>query len=153
VSPLPVATRARAQAWASTPDGQPINRRITFQWEVTEGRITTQAVEACWDLSSVKVEPREGRKKFVAIVSATAPGWGEAHCAVEVFMGKQEAVIPDRGTIRGEKLSSARRYLLPGEPEEPGYGLYSYLLLSNAPMDNEEKDRYLKTIEAYLLLL
>jgi hypothetical protein len=120
---------------------------------VKEGHITTEAALARWDLSGVKVEPREGRKKLMATVRATAPGWGEAHCALEVFIGKQEAVIPDRGTIRGEKLVSTRRYLLPGESEEPGYGLYSYLLLSNAPMDHEEKDRYVKTVEAYLLLL
>ena len=62
-------------------------------------------------------------------------------------------MIPDRGTIRGEKLFSAKRYLLPGESEEPGYGLYSYLLLSAPPMNNEENARYVKMIEAYLLLL
>ena len=60
-------------------------------------------------------------------------------CAVEVFIGKQEAVIPDRGTIRGEQLFSAKRYLLPGESEEPGYGLYSYLLLSAPPMNTRRE--------------
>jgi hypothetical protein len=144
---------ATLKTWATTPDGRPISRRITFQWQVTEGRITTQAVEARWDLSRVKVEPREGRKKLIATVRATEPGGGEVRCAVEVFIGKKEAVIPDRRTIRREKLFSAKRYLLPGEPEEHGYGLYSYLLFSAPPMDKEEKARYLKTIEAYLLLL
>ena len=67
---------ATLKAWASTPDGQPINQRVTFQWQVTEGRITTQAAEARWDLSGVKVEPREGRKKLVATVRATEPGEG-----------------------------------------------------------------------------
>ncbi len=144
---------ATLKAWASTPDGQPITQRITFQWQVPEGRITTQAAEARWDLSRVKVEPREGRKKLVATVRVTEPGESEVRCAVEVFIGKQEAVIPDRGTIRGEKLFSAKRYLLPGESEEPGYGLYSYLLLSAPPMDTEANARYAKMIEAYLLLL
>jgi hypothetical protein len=144
---------ATLKTWASTPDGQPINQPVTFQWQVTEGLITIQATEARWDLSRVKVEPREGRKRLVATVRATAAGWDEAYCVVEVFIGKQEVVIPDRGTIRGEKLVSARRYLLPGESEEPGYGLYSYLLFSAPPMNHEEHARYVKMIEAYLLLL
>ena len=144
---------ATLKAWASTPDGRPMAQRVTFQWQVTEGRITTQAAEARWDLSGVKVEPREGRKKLIATVRATEPGVGEVRCAVEVFIGKQEAVIPDRGTIRGEPLFSAKRYLLPGESEAPGYGLYSYLLLSAPPMNDEENARYVKMLEAYLLLL
>ena len=141
------------RAWASTPDGQPISRPIIFQWQVTEGRIEIQAAEARWDLSAVKVEPKEARKKLVATVRTTEPSRGEVRCAVEVFIGKQEAVIPDRGTIRGENLFSAKRYLLPGESPEAVYGLYSYLLFSAPPRDKEETTRYLKTIEAYLLVL
>jgi hypothetical protein len=144
---------ATLKAWASTPDGQPVTQRITFQWTVEDGRITTQAAEARWDLSSVKVEPREGRKKLTATVRATAPGMVKVGCTVEVFIGRKETVIPDRGTIQREKLFSAKRFLLPGESEEPGYGLYSYLLLSAPPMDTEANARYVKTIEAYLLLL
>ena len=141
------------KAWASTPDGQPISRPVIFQWQVTEGRIETQAAEVRWDLSTVRVEPKEGRKKLVAIVNATEPSRGEVRCAVEVFIGKREAVIPDRGAIRGESLFSAKRYLLPGESPEPGYGLYSYLLFTAPPRDKEETTRYLKTIEAYLVVL
>jgi hypothetical protein len=126
---------ATLKAWASTPEGQPITQQLTFQWQVTEGLITSQAAEAHWDLSGVKVEPREGRKKLVATVRVTEPGGREVPCAVEVFIGRQEAVSPVRGTIRGEPLFSAKRYLLPGESEEPGYGLYSYLLLSAPPIN------------------
>ncbi len=144
---------ATLRAWASTPDGQPISGPITFLWQVTEGRIETQAAEARWDLSAVRVEPKEGRKKLVATVKATEPSRGEVRCAVEVFIGKKEVVISDRGTIRGENLFSAKRYLLPGESAETGYGLYSYLLFSAPPRDKEETTRYLKTIEAYLLVL
>ena len=85
---------ATLKAWASTPDGQPIDQPVTFQWQVTEGHITTQAAEARWDLSDVKVEPREGRKKLIATVRATEPGMGEVRCAVEVFIGKQASSDP-----------------------------------------------------------
>lgn len=141
------------RAWASTPDGEPLSGPIAFQWQATEGRIESQASQTRWDLSGVKVQPGEGRKNVIATVSATAPGGSEARCAVEVFIGKQGTAPPDRGTIRGENLFSAKRYLLPGESEEPGYGLYSYLLFSAPPQDDEMKARYLKTIEACLLIL
>jgi hypothetical protein len=144
---------ATLRAWASTADGRPISQPIVFEWEVKEGRIENQAAETRWDLSAVRVEPNEGRKRLVAIVKAAQPSSGEVRCAVEVFLGKKQAVFPDRGTIRGESLWSAKRYLLPGESEEPGYGLYSYLLFSAPPRGNEETTRYLKTIEAYLLVL
>ena len=78
-------------------------------------------------------------RKVIATVKATRPGRSELRCAVEVFIGKKEAATPDRGPIRGESLLSARRYLLPGEVEAPGYGLYSYLLFSAPPKDAEER--------------
>lgn len=140
------------RAWASTVDGRPITTPIKFLWEVDAGRIQTQAAATRWDLSTVKVEPQEVRK-VIAIVKATQPSQSELHCAVEVFIGKKDATIPNRGTIRGEDLISARSFLLTGEVEAPGYGLYSYLLFSASPKDAEETARYLKTIEACLLAL
>jgi hypothetical protein len=137
------------KVWARTLDSQP----IPLHWQVTEGHIEGQGAEVRWDLSAVKVEPKEGRKELVAIAKATDPKRHEARCAVEVFVGKKESVKPDRGTIRGENLLSGRRYLLPGESPEPGYGLYSYLLLGAPPRDKEETARYLKMIEAYLVVL
>lgn len=75
------------------------------------------------------------------------------HRAFEI---REKALGPkhqDKGTTRGENLISAKRFLLPGDVEVPGYGLYSYVLFSAPPKDAEERARYLKTIEAYLLVL
>ena len=143
---------AMLKAWASTLDGRPINTPIKFEWEVNAGHIEAQAAATRWDLSAVKIEPQAVRK-VIATVKATQPGRSDLRCAVEVFIGKKEATVPDRGTIRGEELLSGKRYLLPGEVEAPGYGLYSYLLFSAPPKDDEERARYLKTIEACLLVL
>lgn len=41
----------------------------------------------------------------------------------------------------------------PGQREEPGYGLYSYLLFTGPPQNLEEKARYLKTLESCLTLI
>lgn len=144
---------AALKAWASTPDGEPIGDPLTFVWDVKEGRIVAQDSQVRWDLSAVKVDPREGVKRLTATVTASAPSYGNARCAVEVFVGRKEVALPDRGAIRGESLLSARRYLLPGASEQTGYGLYSYLLFSAPPNGQEETARYLKTIEACLLVI
>jgi hypothetical protein len=143
---------ATLRAWASTFDGRPITTPIKFEWEVTAGRVEAQAAATKWDLSTVKVAPKLVRR-VIATVRATQPGRSDMRCAVEVSIGKKEATLPDRGTLRGEELISARSFLLPGASVAPGYGLYSYLLFSAPPRDGEERARYLKTIEACLLVL
>ena len=136
------------KAWVTTTEGQPIN----FSWEADTGRIETQAPATRWDLSAVKIG-QQAVRKVIATVKAMQPGRNELRCTVEVLIGKKEATDSDRSALKRENLLSARRFLLPGEVEAPGYGLYSYLLFSAPPKDDEEKARYLKTIEAYLLVL
>lgn len=141
------------QAWASTLDGRLIPTPISFEWEVDTGRIEAQAAATRWDLSTVKVEAQAARRRVTATVKVIKPGRSEVRCAVEVFIGRKEATIPDRGSSQGESLLSARHFLLPGQSEAAGYGLYSYLLFNSPPKDEEEKARYLKTIEASLSVL
>ena len=141
---------ATLRAWVSTIDGRPIAAPVNFSWEVDAGRVEAQAASTRWDLSTVKVKPQMVRK-VNAIVTAAQPGRSDLRCTVEVFIGREEATPPDRAT-KGELLS-ARHYLLPGEVEAPGFGLYSYLLFSAPPRDAEDEARYLKTIEACLLVL
>ena len=140
------------QAWVSTAEGRPISQPIVFAWEVDAGRVEAQAATTKWDLSSVKVSP-EPERRAVATVKVTTTGKGDLTCAVQVFIGQKAAALPDRGTVQAESLLSGRHYLLPGDLESPGYGLYSYLLFSSPPRTGEERDRYLKTIEACLLVL
>ena len=139
---------ATLQALAITFDGRPITTPIKFEWEVSAGRIKAQAAVAEWDLSTVKDVVPFGRK-VLATVKATQPGRSELRCKVEVF------VRPHGVSHLASPLSviSARRFLLPGKEEEPGYGLYSYLLFSAPPKNADERARYLKTIEAYLWVL
>lgn len=143
---------ATVKAWVSTFDGQPVTTPIEFEWGVDAGRIEAQVAATLWNLSTVKV-PLKAVRKVHATVTATSAGGSKQRCVVEVLIGKKYATTPDRGILRGESLLSAKRYLLPGDVEAPGYGLYSYLLFSAPPKDDEERARYLKTIEAYLLVL
>ena len=141
------------QAWAIGTDGKPISAPIHFEWEADAGRVETQPDSTRWDLSGVKVEAQDASRKVTATAKAVPPGGSEMHCSVEVFLGRKEAAPPpDRGAV-GEELLSARHFLLPGTSEPAGYGLYSYVLFSAPPRDPEETARYLKTIEATLMVL
>ena len=131
------------RVWVSTPDGQPIAQPVTFQWQVAEGRIQGTGADVVWDLSAVATEPNAGAKKIVAIVHATVPSLGSAHCQVEVFIG-----IKPRGY-----LISARQFLLPNKAEKPNYGLYSYLLFSAPPQNEEEKAIYLRVLGSCLSIM
>ena len=55
------------------------------------------------------------------------------------------------GDARG--LLSGRALLRPDDREPAGYGLYSYLLFESPPKDQAERARYLKALEAYLVVL
>lgn len=107
-----------------------------------------------WNLSSVNIMSGELHKKVKADVKATSASLGEATCSVEVFIGKKEQVVPGPPPIdRSGGLRSARRYLLPSEKEESGFGLYSYLLFPVPPGSDDEKARYLKTLESCLRMM
>ena len=145
---------ATLQAWATGSDGEPISGGpIHFEWEADAGRVENTASGTRWDLSQVKIGAQDASRKVTATVKAVPPGGSEMSCSVEVFIGtRQMAPAPDRGG-GGEELLSARHFLLPGATEPSGYGLYSYVLFSAPPRDPEETARYLKTIEATLLIL
>src|SRR5215472_12722238 len=80
----------RLQAWAATPDGQPIAQPIALQWQVTAGVVQGTGSDVQWNLSGVKIESGEFHKKATATVKATATGLEESGCVVEVFVGKTE---------------------------------------------------------------
>jgi len=142
------------QTWATTQDGQPLVQPASFVWQLSEGTVQGTGAEVQWNLSGVRIPSGELHKKVAATAKATATGLGDATCVVEVFIGKKEEVAapgPTPGTRGG--LRSARRFLLPDEKEETGFGLYSYLLFPAPPGTDEEKARYLKTLESCLRLM
>jgi hypothetical protein len=142
------------QAWATTQDGQPPAQAVSVVWQVSEGSIQGTGSDVRWNLSSVNIMSGELHKKVKATVKVTSTGLGESTCSVEVFIGKKEQVVPGPPPIdRSGGLRSARRYLLPNEKEESGFGLYSYLLFPVQPETDEDKARYLKTLESSLRMM
>src|SRR5262245_5165938 len=70
-----------------------------------------------------------------------------------------EALFPNeaerrtRGTVRPEPpRETGRAFLVGAQPEDRGYGLYSYLLFGSPPTDNT-RDRYRAAIITYLELI
>ncbi len=143
------------QAWATTQDGAPPAQAVSVVWQVSEGTIQGTGSDVRWNLSGVSIVPGELHRKATATAKATATSLGESTCSVEVFIGMKEQVepVPPTSTDTRGGLRSARRYLLPNEKEEAGYGLYSYLLFPVPPGSDEEKAGYLKALESCLRMM
>jgi hypothetical protein len=75
---------------------------------------------------------------------------GQGECELQLLVSKPSVV--DKTADRSARLSG-RALLLPSSSEPKGYGLYSYLLFDTPPKDDLERERYLKSLESYLLVL
>jgi hypothetical protein len=104
-----------------------------LKWSVDAGTIQAAESTMNWLLSDTPV----GR--HVARVSISQPA--NLECALTLY------VVPSSRDGR----ETASDFLAPGQREQSGYGLYSYLLFGSPP-DDTERERYLKTVEAYLRL-
>jgi hypothetical protein len=136
----------QVKAWATTSEGKPATSNIAYLWSVSTGRIRGEATKAQWDLKDSKPG------NYTATVRATTVDKKAAQCSLEIVV---EPSKPGEGLGRNEtrgKYETGRSFLLPTQLEHKGYGLYSYLLLGAPPTDSN-RERYLKAIEAYLLLL
>lgn len=114
------------------PGGAPRARR----WRVSEGELLGRDSTVRWALA------RSGVGLQTATVELAGAG-PAVRCTVRVM------VVPPGGNMAG--LRPARSYLAPGEHEEPGYAVYSYLLLGGAP-DSGSRARYRAAIERYVAL-
>jgi hypothetical protein len=123
------------KAWARASAGS----ALRYSWTATAGRIEGRGAEARWSLA----ELRPGT--FAASVTAAQGASVSPECIVRVTVRRDA-----RG--RGLSRETGRFLLQAGQPETAGYGLYSYLLLG-APPSEASRERYLKSIEAYLGLV
>jgi hypothetical protein len=74
---------------------------------------------------------------------------GQGECELQLFVSKS-SIVDKPGADRSARLSG-RALLLPTSSEPKGYGLYSYLLFDTPPKDDLERERYLKSLESYLV--
>ena len=127
-------------------DGNSPAQTVSLQWQVRDGTVQGSGSAVEWNLSKVGIESGQSHRKVTATAKAIIAGRTDSSCLVDVFIGKRQ-VGDNHPDVRGG-LISGRRYLLPSKTEKSGHGLYSYVLLSGKPKNEEETVRYLKTLEA-----
>jgi len=126
------------RAWAPLPAG----RAPRYEWEAPVGRLEGRGQEVRWNLEGL----RPGT--FAAAVRV-ADGPHVSECIVRVILTQGPAADRDlKPPLPGPARETGRSLLLAGEPEAPGYGLYSYLLFGSQPTE-EARERYRQAIEAY----
>jgi hypothetical protein len=120
------------RVWAdASPPQSPI-----LDWKATGGRVRGSGREVTWDFAGAPTGA------YTATVNAAYAAGESDSCAVQVLVEPPET----RGGITGWSL------LLSGAKEQSGYGLYSYVLFGSRPTD-ATRERYLKTLEAYIALI
>ena len=107
-----------------------------YRWTATGGEIVAGDSAARWILERAGL----GLYTATATVEGAAPA---ARCSVRIV------VVPPRGHMGG--TLRARAYLAPGQAEERGYAVYSYLLLGARP-DSASRGRFLRAIEEFVRL-
>ncbi|MBK5124341.1 hypothetical protein IQ288_31375 [Burkholderia sp. R-69980] len=131
-----------------------MNHSVQLAWSASTGNI------AGGDVATWQFEPAAAGSPDVIEASATVTArddaLGRVACELWVYVAKPTELPKSKSARSAGQRSatlSARAFLLPDMAPEPGYGLYSYLLFDTPPNGDEERQRYLKAIEAYLLVL
>jgi len=109
---------------------------LTYDWEADAGKLAGTGREVRWDLSGL------GPDTYRATVYVATPTGETEKCLLEVLVQEHGRSADATGWS----------LLLSGRREKPGYGLYSYILLGSRPTASN-RERYLKTIEAYVALV
>lgn len=122
----------RLKSYAASPAGKPLK----YSWSASAGRVDGQGSEVYWNF----IDITDGIYEAKVRVSDGASRIGD--CSLRVIVQSQSQ-LPTRGR------ETWRSFLVSGEPETKGYGLYSYLLFGSRPTA-ASRERYLKAIEEYL---
>jgi hypothetical protein len=108
---------------------------LRYDWTATGGNIKGRDAEAVWDFQGVTPGVYE------STVTATDPRKDRVACTVQVIVREH--------SMGGSQRTTWRNFLIKGQREKPGYGLYSYLLFGSPP-DDSSRDRYSIAVDVYL---
>jgi hypothetical protein len=126
--------KLRARVWVVSPGAAPLE----YSWSTDGGRIDGDGRDVGWSFADVQ-------PGYYMATVRVADGVGQpVACSVRV-------VVATADGTRG--FETARAFLTPGETEDSGFGLYSYLLLSSPPSSPAIRERYLSAISSYLSLI
>lgn len=138
------------RAWVTDASGNPLEQTVRFTWSAAAGEIAGGDV-ATWSFGPA-TEGSGGVTKATAKVIAEHEKLGQVTCELVVYATKDVSPSTSASARRSNRLS-ARALLLSENAPPRGYGLYSYLLFDTPPNGEQERERYLKAIEAYFLVL
>lgn len=135
------------KAWVTDLSGNAVEQALDYSWSVSAGQVSGDSV-ATWSIGPDTIS--SPNMKATAKLVVRNKSHEEATCELMVYVVKPAE--PLNKSDRSGRLKR-RVFLLRGEDAPAGYGLYSYLLFSTRPKNDEERQRYLKAIESYLLIL
>lgn len=120
------------RAWSQSLPG----RKLNYRWRVPVGSVAGSGREVAWSLKGIEAGI------YTAEVTVSDDSGLPATCSVRVAIVEPE---------RGEEVTreTTRGFLVKGTKEADEYGLYSYLLLGSPPTKST-RERYVKTLEAYM---
>lgn len=135
------------RAWVVDVSGKALTQPPRWIWSASIGTVAgTDA--AIWALGN-PVLGSKGALRATAKVVVQDQVLGQGECELQLLVSKPSVA----GEADRSARLSGRALLLPTSSEPKGYGLYSYLLFDTPPKDDLERERYLKSLESYLLLL
>lgn len=142
-------TSVALKVWSIADAGE---KGLTSRWTALQGHIGRHDGEVRWDLNGLK----PGTYQVTVTVDDSLGN--TPSCSIQVIVPKSlsgSTVVEYDALRAGPKYLITRTFLLPNKLEEPGYGLYSYLLFSTPPdpADATMFERYVKILEVYLRLL
>jgi hypothetical protein len=135
------------RAWVTDASGRALDEDVSFAWTAATGTVRGRDV-ATWAISGSGNS--EFGKDITATLVARHPAHGAATCDARVHLLESDPALT---RLAQPNRQSGRAFLLPVTSEPEGYGLYSYLIFAERPRDDNERERYLKAIESYLLVI
>ena len=135
------------RAWVVDDFGKALTQPPRWIWSASIG--TVEGTDAAiWALGN-PVLGSTGALRATAKVIVQDQALGQGECELQLLVSKPSVA----GEADRSARLSGRALLLPTSSEPKGYGLYSYLLFDTSPKDDLERERYLKSLESYLLVL
>lgn len=144
------------KAWVTDLSGNAVEQALDYNWSASAGQVSGDSV-ATWSIGADSIS--SPNTKATAKLAVRNQSGEEATCELMVYVAKPAEQLTEddlSSSLKGERsggLNRRRAFLLSGESAPAGYGLYSYLLFSSRPKSEDERQRYLKAIESYLLIL
>lgn len=136
------------RVWVTNASGKAIDEPVQVTWKASKGTVRGGEV-ATWRFAKTK-DASSTDVEATATAMVRHKTRGSSRCDVWVYLAPLDETVQ---RYARSNRHNGRAFLLSVNSEPQGYGLFSYLLLETPPRDEQERERYIKAIESYLLIL